>query len=89
MYGTAEDAYDFVDQMAIGDLTAFASGLDNGEVAGLLQQLQEVSTAYVDFSRSDYWFSIELPQVFQPQSIRATWETAFSRCSMYPVGSMA
>ena len=73
MYGTASDGYDFVDQMVIGDLENFKKGLADSEVQEALKVRHESEGAYVDFSRSDYWFTIDLAQIFPREDIRATW----------------
>jgi hypothetical protein len=77
MYGTAGDAYDFVDQMVINDLAEFKAGVADGNAQGALKALTEDSGAYVDFSRSDYWFSIDVPQVFTPSDCTATWNNTY------------
>lgn len=64
MYGTASDAYDFVDQMVIGDLKDYKNALAVTDVQALLKALHERSSNYVDFSRSDYWFSVDIPQLY-------------------------
>jgi hypothetical protein len=73
MYGTAADAYDFVDQMVIGDLANFKKGLADSEVQAALKAMHETESAYVDFSGSDYWFTIDLPQIFPREDVTATW----------------
>ena len=73
-YGTATDAYDFVDQMFINDLAAFKTGLANAGTKTALMSLHEREQEYVDQSRSDYWFSIEIPQIVQDDRCRATAE---------------
>jgi hypothetical protein len=73
MYGTATDAYDFVDQMVIGDLQNFKKGLAESEVQTMLKSIHERESAYVDFTRSDYWFTIDVAQIFPRENITATW----------------
>jgi len=73
MYGTAADAYDFVDQMVIGDLANFKKGLADAEVQAALKAMHESESAYVDFKGSDYWFTIDLPQIFPREDVTATW----------------
>jgi EthD domain len=73
LYGTAADAYDFVDQMVINDLEDFKRGMTDSDIKALLAAIHESEGPWIDHGRSDYWFSIEIPQVFPPQPCTATW----------------
>jgi len=73
MYGTAADAYDFVDQMVINDLADFKRGMADPAVKTAIAETHASETAWVDHARSDYWFSIEIPQVFSGEACTATW----------------
>ena len=73
MYGTATDAYDFVDQMVINDLGDFKKGLVEPEVRASLSEMHESEGRWLDPLRSDYWFSIEIPQIFTADRCVATW----------------
>lgn len=74
LYQTAADSYDFVDQMVISDLEAFKQGLADEETAAALTALHRGEGDYVDYARSDYWFTIDLPQVYTADKYRATSE---------------
>lgn len=74
IYQTAADAYDFVDQMVINDLAEFKQGLADADTAAAVAALHETEGDYVDYGRSDYWFTIDLPQVYTAEPCRATWE---------------
>ena len=77
MYGSATDAYDFVEEILINDLEAFKEGLGDAEVQKVLLQLHEESHAYVDVSRSDLWFSVDVPQVFSGEDCTATPDNTY------------
>jgi len=74
LYSTASDAYDFVDQMVINDLAEFKAGLSKGGVAEALQGAAADESEWIDCARSDYWFTIDIPQVFTGKQCTATWE---------------
>jgi hypothetical protein len=84
LYGTAGDAYDFVDQMVINDLADFKKGLADQDVRATLEVLHEGDSAYVDFSRSDCWFSIDVPQVFSAADCTATWNNTYLKAFYVP-----
>ncbi|MCY3751932.1 MAG: EthD domain-containing protein, partial [Gammaproteobacteria bacterium] len=84
IYGTATDGYDFVDQMYINDLESFKSGLARGEVRDGIIDLHKSCSSYVNFSRSDYWLSIEIPQVFSRENYVATDETNYMKVFYVP-----
>ena len=77
MYGSATDAYDFAEEMLINDLEEFKAGLNDADVQKQLQQLHEDSRAYVDVSRSDIWFSVDVPQVFTGEDCTATPDNTY------------
>jgi hypothetical protein len=93
MYGTASDCYDFVDEMVINDLEDFKKGLVDNDVSGALKRLHEESGACIDVSRSDAWFSIDVPQLYAAEDCTATWENTtlkfFYTGSYHPHLSMA
>jgi hypothetical protein len=74
MYGTAKDSYDFVDQMIIGDLASFKEALVSPDVQEQLKALHGETSEWLDNSRSDYWFSIDVPQLFPRHEVKATWQ---------------
>ena len=84
MYGTASDSYDFVDQMVIGDLENFKKGLADESVQEALKARHASESAFVDFSRSDYWFTIDLPQLFTREEIKATWNNTLLKIFYVP-----
>ena len=84
IYGTATDGYDFVDQMHINDLELFKSGLAREEVCEAIIDLHKSCNSYVNFSRSDYWLSIEIPQVFSRESYVATDDTNYMKVFYVP-----
>lgn len=84
MYGTAADAYDFVDQMVIGDLENFKKGIADPEIQEALKAMHERDRSCVDFSGSDYWFSIDLPQVFTPEECTATLNNSYLKVFYVP-----
>ncbi|MEH6636708.1 MAG: EthD domain-containing protein [Halioglobus sp.] len=77
MYGSATDAYDFAEEMLINDLEDFKEGLNDADVQKQLLQLHEDSRAYVDVSRSDIWFSVDIPQVFTGEDCTATPDNTY------------
>ena len=77
MYGSAADSYDFAEEMLINDLEEFKEGLNDAEVQKVLLQLHEDSRAYVDVSRSDIWFSVDVPQVFSGDDCTATPDNTY------------
>jgi hypothetical protein len=77
MYGSATDAYDFAEEMLINDLEEFKEGLNDAEIQKQLLQLHEDSRAYVDVSRSDIWFSVDVPQVFTGEECTATPDNTY------------
>ena len=77
MYGSATDSYDFAEEMLINDLKEFKEGLNDAQVQKQLQQLHEDSRAYVDVSRSDLWFSVDVPQVFSGEDCTATPDNTY------------
>lgn len=74
LYATASDSYDFVDQMIVNDLAEFKTGMNKGSVAGALKAIAAAETDWIDCRRSDYWFTIDIPQVFSDKKCTATWE---------------
>jgi len=84
LYATASDSYDFVDQMVINDLEAFKSGLRKADAADALKAIAESETDWIDCSRSDYWFSIDVPQVFSDGHSAATWENTVLKIFYVP-----
>lgn len=74
LYNTPPDVHDFADQMIINDLEDFKKGLADPEVQAALKAMHESDRAYVNFSRSDYWFSIKLMQIRDSQEFTATWD---------------
>jgi hypothetical protein len=85
MYGSATDSYDFVEEMVINDLEDFKEALNDTEVQELLLHLHEESSAYVDVSRSDFWFSVDVPQVFTGEDCTATTDNTYLKA--FYVGS--
>jgi hypothetical protein len=77
LYGTASDAYDFVDQMVINNLKDFKNGLLDTEVQRAFQEKNDGEVDYVDFSRSDFWFSVDVAQIFPRENITATWNNTY------------
>ena len=84
VYGTAKDGYDFVDQMYINDFKDFKNGITDSNVCELLQKAHAACAEFVDFARSDYWFSIEIPQVFTRESCIATYDTTYIKVFYVP-----
>ena len=62
MYGTSNDSYDFVDQMVIYNLEEFRTGLNDSEIQSGLKQLHADADRVVDYNRSDYWLSVDVPR---------------------------
>jgi hypothetical protein len=85
MYGSATDSYDFVEEMVINDHEEFKNGLNDADVQKLLLQLHEDSRAYVNVSRSGFWFSIDVPQVFTGEDCTATPDNTYLKA--FYVGS--
>ncbi len=83
-YGTAADAYDFVDQMTINDLSDFKRGISDPEVKSALRDVHSEEAQWVDHSRSDFWFSIENPQVFTGEDCIATWNNTLLKVFYVP-----
>ncbi len=84
IYGTAADAYDFVDQMVINDLADFKKGIADTEVRDAFVSTHKSESEWVDHGRSDYWFSIEVPQVFGPEHCVATWSNTLLKVFYVP-----
>ena len=84
IYNTAADSYDFIDQMVINDLAVFKQGMAEADTVAALKSLFESSVEFIDVARSDYWFSIELPQVFPGDPCRATWENTLLKVFYVP-----
>jgi hypothetical protein len=63
--------------MLINDLEEFKEGLNDAEIQKQLLQLHEDSRAYVDVSRSDIWFSVDVPQVFTGEECTATPDNTY------------
>jgi hypothetical protein len=82
MYGTLSDAYDFVDQMVMNDLADFKNGLASEQVQAALQARYDSEADYVDFSRSDFWFSVDVAQIFPRTEIKATWSNIYLKVFM-------
>ena len=84
MYGTRSDSYDFVDQMVINDLKDFKNGLASEDVQAAFQARYQSEADYVDFSRSDFWFTVDVPQIFSRTEITATWNNTYLKGFMVP-----
>jgi hypothetical protein len=84
MYGTAKDSYDFVDQMIIGDLASFKEALVSPDVQEQLKALHAQTSEMLDNSRSDYWFSIDVPQLFPRHEVKATWQNTHLKTFYVP-----
>lgn len=84
MYGTGSDSYDFVDQMVIGDLEDFRKGIGDADVGAALKELRDLSDAYIDQSRSDMWFSIDVPQIFPREKVEANWNNTLLKVYYVP-----
>ena len=84
MYGTGSDAYDFVDQMVIGDIENFRQGLEDDKVSSALKELNDLSKDFVDHSRSDLWFSVDVPQIFPREIIEANWNNTLLKVYYVP-----
>jgi hypothetical protein len=82
MYGTPSDAYDFVDQMVINGLKDFKSGLAKEDVQAALKAKYDSEADYVDFSRSDFWFTVDVAQIFPRTDITATWNNTYLKAFM-------
>lgn len=74
IYATAADSYDFVDQMVINDLADFKTGMRKSNVAEALKAIALSESEWIDCARSDYWFTVDVPQVFTDKPCSATWE---------------
>ena len=84
LYGTATDAYDFVDQMVINDLDDFKRGIADPGIKSAVQEIHAGETAWLEHSRSDFWFSIEVPQVFTGEDCTATWNNTLLKVFYVP-----
>jgi hypothetical protein len=84
MYGTSSDSYDFVDQMVIKDLEDFKAGLADEQTKSALLALHEESADYVDYARSDYWFSVDVPQIFGRQPVLASPDNGTAKIYYVP-----
>ncbi len=84
LYGTATDAYDFVDQMVFGDLNTFKTALQDETVQREIKALHDLSQEYVDFAGSDYWFSVELAQIFPREKVAATPDNTYLKVFYVP-----
>jgi hypothetical protein len=84
LYGTGADAYDFVDQMVINDLEDFKNGMADVNVKEAVAAIHASEGAWVDHSRSDFWFSIEIPQVFTAEHCAATWNNTLLKVFYVP-----
>ena len=76
LYKTASDSYDFVDQMVINDLNDFKTGMRKNNVIDVLKSTATEEQEWIECSRSDYWFTIDVPQVFKEKNCTATWENS-------------
>ncbi len=74
LYATASDSYDFVDQMVINDLADFKAGMRKNDVAEKLKSIATAEREWIECPQSDYWFTIDIPQVFSDRHSAATWE---------------
>lgn len=84
MYGTSNDSYDFVDQMVIYNLEEFRTGLNDGEIQSGLKQLHADADRVVDYNRSDYWLSVDVPQLYPREEITATCDSTFLKVFYVP-----
>ncbi|MDP6183689.1 MAG: EthD domain-containing protein [Gammaproteobacteria bacterium] len=84
LYGTAADAYDFVDQMVINDLDEFKNGMTDADVKAAVAVLHDSEASWVDHSRSDFWFSTEIPQVYSAEHCAATWNNTLLKVFYVP-----
>ena len=84
LYGTNSDCYDFVDQMVINNMEDFRAGLQTENNQTKLKKLHDESAAFVDFSGSDYWMSIDVPQLFPREEITATWYNTYIKVFYVP-----
>lgn len=84
MYGTAPDSYDYVDQIYINDLEDFKTALANEETQQKLLALHKTAADYVDFSHSDYWFTVDVPQIFPRHEVRATADNSYLKIFYVP-----
>ena len=66
---------DYVVKVLTNDLAEFKTGMAKGDVAEALKAIAAAETDWIDCSRSDYWFTIDIPQVFTDKHCTATWET--------------
>lgn len=73
MYGTASDCYDMVDHMEINDFDVFKTGLESKSTQKKIRDLHELCSEYLNFERSDYWFTNDVAQVFSREKVTATW----------------
>jgi len=84
LYGTSDDAYDFVDQMIINNLDDFRKGLQDKNIQKALLDIHNEGSSLVNYSRSDYWFSVDVAQIFSREVIEATWDTAYLKVFYVP-----
>jgi hypothetical protein len=82
IYGTPEDTYDFVDQWVIGDLADMKRGLTLENVREAIQGWAKEESPFVDFSRSDIWMTVDVPQLFPRNDIEASWENTYLKAIM-------
>ena len=78
------NAYDFVDQMVINDLEDFKKGLMDGKVRETLTSIHAMEGRWIDHSQSDYWFSVDVPQVFTAEPCVATWSNTLLKVFYVP-----
>ncbi|MFK7734213.1 MAG: EthD domain-containing protein, partial [Pseudomonadales bacterium] len=74
LYGTASDSYDFVDQLLINDLADFKRAMASEDVANRFKALYEESLEYIESSRSDFWITVDIPQLLPRQPVCSSTE---------------
>jgi len=74
LYGTASDSYDFVDQMLINDLDDFKIAMADPEVAEAFKSLFQESLNYIEPNRSNFWFTVDIPQLLSRESFYSSTE---------------
>ncbi|MCC7121854.1 MAG: EthD domain-containing protein [Gammaproteobacteria bacterium] len=84
IYHTGSDAYDFVDQMVIPDFALLKQGLADVETCAELVALHRSEAGQVDYARSDYWVTTDIPQIFPAEHYEATWENTFLKAYYVP-----
>ena len=77
LYRTDDDCFDFVDQMLINDLADFKKGMADPEVAEAFKALFQESLAYINPLRSNFWFTVAVPQLLSRESMVATFENTY------------